>query len=233
MATSGTSAFNPDFGEIFEEAFERAGSELRTGNDYRTARRSFNLLMADWANRGLNFWTIEEDTSISIVDGTATYNLPSDTVDVFEAAHRTGSGTSQRDLNMTRMPVADYAAVTNKNQEGTPQQYIVQRNTGTSTITLWPTPNANATLVMWHIRRIEDAGAPASGTADVPYRFVEALCAGLAHRVAIKKKVPLDRLAMLKQEAADAWRDAFEEDRDKSSWYLRPSMRAYSRVGRR
>jgi len=233
MATSGTATFNPDFVEIFEEAFERAGAELRSGNDYRTARRSFNLLMSSWANRGLNFWTIEQDTSISIVSGTSSYNLPADTVDVFEAAYRTGTGTTQQDLSMTRMPMADYAAIPNKNQTGQPLQFVVQRNTGTSTIILWPAPSAAATLVLWHIRRIEDAGNSAAKTADVPYRFIPALCAGLAHQIGIKKALPMDRLQMLKADAMEEWRMAWEEDRDKSSWYLRPSMRAYTNIGRR
>ena len=112
MATSGTTAFNMDLTELVEEAFERAGSEMRTGYDLKTARRSLNLMFADWANRGVNMWTIEQG-SISLVAGTATYNLPSDTVDLLEFVIRTNAGSSstQSDLTMSRISVSTYSSI--------------------------------------------------------------------------------------------------------------------------
>lgn len=227
MATSGTTGFNPDFGEIFEEAAARAGVPILSGDDYRSAMRSFNLLMNDWANRGLNFWTIDDDTSLTMVAGTGEYTLPSNALDVFDAQWRTGTGTSQQDLHMTRMSRADYLGIANKNQTGIPLQYMVQRNVTSSTITLWPTPNEANTLVLQIITRIEDGGARGDYTPDVPVRFLHALCSDLAYQIALKKQAPLDRLQWLKQEAREDWTRAWEEDRDKSSWYIRPSTRGY------
>ena len=118
MATSGTTTFNLDLNEAVEEAFERCGTELRSGYDLRTARRSLNLLFTEWANRGINLWTIETGT-ITLVQGTATYNLPTDTVDLIEHVIRTGSTTpaTQVDLTITRISVSTYASIPNKIQQ--------------------------------------------------------------------------------------------------------------------
>ena len=113
MTTSSTASFNLDLNEIVEEAFERAGSELRSGYDLKTARRSLNLLFAEWANRGINLWTIEEGTQL-LTSGTATYNLAVDTVDLIEHVIRTGSGTTQSDLALSRITVSNFAAIPNK-----------------------------------------------------------------------------------------------------------------------
>lgn len=131
MTTSGIANFNLDLNEIVEEAFERAGSELRTGYDLRTARRSLNLLFADWANRGVNMWTFEQDT-ISLVTGQPTYALPDDTVDLLEHVIRTNAGSSsnQSDLTITRISVSTYATIPNKLIQGRPIQVYIQRLTG-------------------------------------------------------------------------------------------------------
>ena len=123
MALSGTTSFNLELTEIVEEAFERAGVELRSGYDLRTARRSLNLLFADWANRGLNMWTFEQGT-IPLIQGTATYDLPSDTVDLIEHVIRTGAGSAstQADLTITRISVSTYATIPNKLQQARPIQ---------------------------------------------------------------------------------------------------------------
>ena len=131
MTTSGIANFNLDLNEIVEEAFERAGSELRTGYDLRTARRSLNLLFADWANRGVNMWTFEQDT-IPLVTGQPTYALPDDTVDLLEHVIRTNAGSSsnQSDLTITRISVSTYATIPNKLTQGRPIQVYIQRLTG-------------------------------------------------------------------------------------------------------
>jgi hypothetical protein len=131
MASSGTSAFNLDLTELVEEAFERAGSELRTGYDLKTARRSLNLLFADWANRGVNMWTFEQGT-ITLTPGLSTYALPVDTVDLLEHVIRTGAGTAstQADLTITRISVSTYATIPNKLQQARPIQIWIQRLDG-------------------------------------------------------------------------------------------------------
>jgi hypothetical protein len=170
MATSGTTAFNLDLSEIVEEAFERCGAELRTGYDLRTARRSLNLLFAEWANRGVNMWTIDQG-SITLVPGTETYNLPSDTVDLMEHVIRTGSGnaSTQADLNITRISVSTYATIPNKLTQARPIQVYIDRVSPIPNITVWPVPDSSQTytFVYWRLRRIEDAGNGVN-TMDVP-----------------------------------------------------------------
>jgi hypothetical protein len=134
MTTSGTATFNLDLNEIFEEAFERCGTELRTGYQFRTARRSLNLLTIEWANRGVNLWTIEEG-SIPMVTGQAIYDLPVDTIDLIEHVIRTGSGQNQQDISITRISVSTYATIPDKNATGQPIQVWVDRQSGATTPT--------------------------------------------------------------------------------------------------
>ena len=149
MATSSTATFDLDLNEIVEEAFERAGSEMRSGYDLKTARRSLNLLFAEWANRGINLWTIEQGTQTLTAD-TASYNLPITTVDLIEQVIRTGSGTTQNDQYLSRISVSDYVAIPNKNTTGKPTLVYIDRNSGATnsssvvqypTVTLWPIPD--------------------------------------------------------------------------------------------
>ena len=137
MATSGSATFNLDLTEIVEEAYERTGSELRTGYDLKTARRSLNLLFADWANRGVNMWTFEQG-SITLVPGVPTYPIPLDTVDLLEHVIRTGEGSvaTQADLTITRISVSTYATIPNKLQQARPIQVWVQRLDGATTAAL-------------------------------------------------------------------------------------------------
>jgi len=219
MATSGTTTFNLDLTELVEEAFERAGAELRSGYDLRTARRSLNLMFTDWANRGINMWTIEQD-QIALVPGTGTYNLPNDTVDIIEHVIRTGAGDSatQADLSTSRISVSTYASIPNKLTTGRPIQVYVDRVSPTPTVNLWPVPDTAQpyTLVYWRLRRIQDAGNGAN-TMDVPFRFLNCMVAGLAYMISMKVVGGLDRVGLLKQQYDEAWELAATEDRDKSS----------------
>jgi hypothetical protein len=219
MAVSGTTAFNLDLTEIVEEAFERAGSEMRTGYDLRTARRSLNLMFAEWANKGLNMWTFEQGT-ITLVAGTATYNLPADTVDLLEHVIRTGAGNSatQADLTITRISVSTYATIPNKLQQARPIQVWIQRLQDIPTITVWPVPdNAQTyTFVYWRLRRIDDAGTGVN-TMDVPFRFLPCMVAGLAYHLALKVPGGGERLMVLKQQYDEAWDLASSEDREKAA----------------
>lgn len=223
MTTSGTTDFTLDLTEIIEEAGERCGYEIRTGYDFRTARRSLNLLFADWSNRGLNLWTFEEGT-IPLVAGTATYNLPADTVDLIEHFIRTGSGATQTDIALTRISVSVYATIPNKNVTGRPVQLFIER-LATPRLTVWPVPDASTpyTLRYWRLRRIQDAGTGVN-TPDTPYRFLPCLIAGLAYYLALKLPNALDRLPILKQQYDEAWATAAEEDRDRAAVRFVPRM---------
>jgi hypothetical protein len=219
MATSGVATFNMDLSEIVEEAFERAGSELRTGYDLRTARRSLNLLFADWANRGVNMWTFEQG-SIPLVPGTATYDLPADTVDLLEHVIRTGAGnvSTQADLTITRISISTYATIPNKLQQARPIQVWIERLQPAPRITVWPVPDNSQTytFVYWRLRRIDDAGNGVN-TMDVPFRFLPCMVAGLAYYLAMKVPNGAERLGVLKAQYDEAWQLASEEDREKAA----------------
>ena len=219
MATSGTATFNLDLAEIVEEAFERAGSELRTGYDLRTARRSLNLLFADWANRGVNMWTFEQGTQ-TLTPGVGTYTLPADTVDLLEHVIRTGAGSAstQADLTITRISVSTYATIPNKLSQGRPIQIWIERLQSAPQFTVWPVPDNSQTyqLVYWRLRRIDDAGDGVN-TMDVPFRFLPCLVAGLAYYLALKIPGGAERLPVLKQQYDEAWELASTEDREKAA----------------
>lgn len=223
MTTSGTTTFNLDLTELVEEAFERCGSEMRSGYNLRTARRSLNMLFADWANRGVNLWTLDSGT-ISLVAGTETYALPADTVDLLDHVIRTGAGDSatQSDLTITRVSSSTYSSIPNKLASGRPIQMWVQR-IDPPQVTVWPVPDSSASyqLVYWRMRRIEDAGGGVN-TMDVPFRFLPALVAGLAYYLSMKIPGALERMQILKGQYDEAWQLASDEDREKASIRLVP-----------
>jgi hypothetical protein len=220
MPTSGTATFDLDLNEIVEEAFERCGSELRTGYDLRTARRSLNLLFADWANRGINLWTIEQGQQV-LTPGTATYTLPADTVDLIEHVIRTGAGnvSTQTDLTITRISVSTYSSIPNKLQQARPIQVWINRQQAAPQFTVWPVPDSSQTytFVYWRLRRIQDAGAGGTYTQDIPFRFLNALVAGLAYYLSMKIPGAEDRMQVLKAQYDEAWDLASTEDREKAA----------------
>jgi hypothetical protein len=230
-----TTAFNPDLNEIFEEAFERCGLELRTGYDFKTARRSMIFLIGEWANRGINLWTIEQG-AINLVQGVTTYDLPNDTVDLVEHVIRTssGQGPNQTDLNITRISVSTYSTIPNKLAQGRPIQVWINRQSGQQVgsdvatpknpqINVWPAPDQGTltapfyVFYYWRLKRIYDAGV-GTNVIDIPFRFVNALVAGLAYMIAVKKpEVDPNRVMGLKTAYDEAWALASEEDRDKAA----------------
>lgn len=222
MTTSGTTTFNLDLGEIIAEAYERIGIFALSGYDYRTARRSLDLMMQEWANRGLNLWTVEEGTQV-LTAGDPTYDLPTDTVDLIETMLRTGSDENQQDFSLTRISVSTYATLPNKNATGTPSQIYVNRQL-TPTFTVWPSPDSaeTYTLAYWRLRRIQDTGTPASNTMDVPFRFLPALCAGLAYYVSMKKPQGAERAMALKAVYEEQFQLAADEDRTRVSFRFIP-----------
>ena len=300
MTTTGSTLFNMDFTEIAEEAWERAGREMRSGYDLRTARRSMNLMTVEWQNKGINMWTMEQGI-INLTAGLATYALPTDTIDLLEHVIRTGSNTAstQADLTISRISVSTYATIPNKLSQARPIQVWIQRLSGetnptdavlvgaiTATdttitlntivglagsgfmrlgtediyytyvsgntlggvyrgqnnttaaaqadgiavfvpqlpaVTLWPTPD-NTTpyqFVYWRLRRVQDAGAGVE-TADMNFRFLPCLVAGLAYHIAIKVPELMPRIQMLKQIYDEAFETAAGEDREKAPLRLVP-----------
>jgi len=219
MTTSGTANWNIDLIEIIDEAYERCGAEgARTGYEFRTARRSLQLMFAEWASRGLNMWTFEQGT-INLVPGTATYDLPTDTVDLLEHVIRTGAGNvaTQADLTITRISVSTYATIPNKLTQARPIQIWVER-LDQPRVTLWPVPDNSQPyqLVYWRLRRIQDAGDGVN-TMDMPFRFIPCMVAGLAYHLSMKIPGALQRMPDLKAQYEEAWAIASTEDREKAS----------------
>jgi len=236
MTTSGTTAFNLNLNELVEEAFERCGAELRTGYDLRTARRSLNLLTIEWANRGINLWTIEQG-QIAMNQGQIVYDLPVDTIDLLDHVIRTQTGQGQTDINITRISVDTYSTIPNKNAQGRPIQVWINRQSGATEpvsgvaypqINVWPAPEQSNyyTFVYWRLRRIQDAGTGVT-TQDIPFRFIPCMVAGLAFL--LSKKIPgaLERTQMLKAEYEELWQQAADEDREKAALRIAPRQMFY------
>jgi hypothetical protein len=236
MTTSGTNTFNLNLNDLVEEAFERCGAELRTGYDLRTARRSLNLLAIEWANRGINLWTIEQG-SIPLVQGQIVYDLPIDTIDLLEHVVRTQTGQQQTDITISRISIDTYSTIPNKNAQGRPIQVWINRQSGADypvtgvanpQINVWPAPDQSNfyTFVYWRLRRLQDAG-DGTTTQDIPFRFLPCLVAGLAYHLSLKVPGALERSPMLKAEYEVLWQQAADEDREKAP--LRIAPRQYFR----
>ena len=214
----------PALSELFEEAYERAGLEMRSGYDLKTARRSLNIMTLEWQNRGLNLFTIEAGT-LPLVAGTATYTLPADTIDLIEHQLRTGSGTSQLDAYIERMSVSTYSQQGSKNVQGRPSQIYVQRNATDVQVTLWPVPDATTsyTLAYYRLKGIDGLSAGIGGaTQNIPPRFVPALVSGLAYYIAMKKPEVADRVIPLQQEYEKQFAMAADQDQDRSTLRIVP-----------
>jgi hypothetical protein len=247
MTTSGNTTFNLDLNNLIEEAFERCGLELRTGYDIRTARRSLNLLTIEWANRGINLWTVEQG-SIPMVQGQITYDLPVDTIDLLDHVIRTQTGVQQTDINISRISVDTYSTIPNKNAQGRPIQVWINRQSGAKypingnepdttnpitginppNINVWPAPEQSNfyTFVYWRLRRIQDAGNGVN-TQDIPFRMLPCLVAGLAYYLSMKLPEALPRVEMLKMSYEEQWNLASSEDREKASLRIAPRTMFY------
>ena len=221
MATSGSRDFNLDVGEIIEEAFERCGLEVRTGYDARTARRSLNLMFAEWANRGINMWTVEQGT-ITLTQGQAQETLLPDVVDVLEIVLRRGN----TDYEVERISRGDYVTLPNKTTQGRPSQFWFDRQIS-PVINLWAVPeNSTDQIIYYYVQRIEDADTLVN-TTDMPFRFYPCMVAGLAYYIAMKRAP--DRIQLLKSVYEEEFQRAADEDEDRVPLKLQPSMR-YLRV---
>jgi len=222
MTTSSSTDFELDVAEYVEEAFERCGLEVRTGYDLQTAKRSLNILLADWANRGLNQWTIEQRTQ-SLTSGTAEYSLGTDVIDILNAVVRRGT----TDFTISRISRDQYINIPVKSTTGRPSQYFLDRQI-TPNLKLWATPeNSTDTFVYDALTRIQDADT-AQNTMEVPFRFYPCLTAGLAYYLAMKKAP--DRIQILKAVYEEEFERASAEDRDRSNLTLTPSSTYYGFV---
>ena len=221
MTTSNSRDFNLDVAEAIEEAYELCGLEMRTGYDARTARRSLNIMFSEWANRGLNLWTVEQATQ-ALTSGTATYQFTTDYTDLLEVVIRR-SGT---DFSLSRMSRGDYLNLPNKDQTGRPSQYYFDRKI-TPSLILWPTPDSSSdSLVYYYVRRIQDADT-LQNTTDIPFRFLPCLVAGLAYYISMKKAP--DRIQILKSVYEEEFQRASDEDEDRVPLKLTPDIK-YLRV---
>jgi len=228
MATSNSKDFELDVAEYIEEAFERCGLELRTGYDLESARRSLNLLLAEWANRGLNQWTVKQNT-IPMVQGTASYNLdstnPTAVIDVLDCFVReTVSGTTT-DLPLNRMSRAEYANMATKSTTGKPNQFVMDKQI-TPTITIWPVPDKSSTYTVYVnvLTRMDDADTGAN-TMQIPFRFYPCLAAGLAYYMALKRAP--EKVQLLKALYEEEFQRAMSQDEERASFRVAPYLRSY------
>ena len=219
MTVSGSADFELDVAEYVEEAFERCGLEARTGYDLKTAKRSLNIMFADWANRGLNQWTIKERT-LTVVEGQRVYPLDADIIDVLAVVVRRGT----TDYTIDRVSRDQYLSIPTKESTGRVTQFFLNRQI-TPDLQVWPVPdNATDVLVYNCLTRIDDADTM-TNTVDVPFRFYPCLSAGLAYYISLKRSP--ERVQMLKAVYEEEMRRAIDEDRDRASFQISPSLRNY------
>lgn len=216
MATSGTTTFNLELDDIIEDAYERCGySGTRTGYQLKSARRSLNLLLSEWGNRGVHIWKVTNHTQ-NLTAGTTTYTAPSDASDVLEMVFRNGS----TDTTMTKVSRSEYQAIPNKSSTGQPTQYFVQRNLSNVEIKLYLTPETTDTQInYYYLGRIEDAGAY-TNTPDAPYRFLPCMVSGLAYF--LSQKISPERTQALKLYYEDEMQRALTEDSQSTSVHIVP-----------
>tara|TARA_B100000963_G_scaffold360827_1_gene393330 strand:- start:341 stop:1012 length:672 start_codon:yes stop_codon:yes gene_type:complete len=221
MATSGSTDFEPNVTEFIEEAFERCGVELRTGYDLRTAKRSVNLMLAEWANRGLNQWTIEQATQ-TVAEGTTTYTLSNNVIDILDVVCRRTVNDTQTDINMSRLSRSEYINIPNKTTKARPNQYFLDKQIS-PVLNIWPAPeNSTDVLVFNKLVRMDDADN-AKNTMDMPFRFYPCFTAGLAYYISMKKAP--EKTQLLKQIYEEEFLRAESQDEDRASFRIRPYLR--------
>ena len=219
MTVSGTKLFELDVTEYIEEAFERCGLEVLTGYDMKSAKRSLNIMLAEWANRGLNQWTIQQ-VSVTVTQGTAAYSLGADTIDILSAVvQRDGV-----DYGISRVSRDDFLNIPDKTSQSRISQFYVDRQI-TPSLKVWPTPDNSTDVIIYNrLVRLDDAGA-AANTLEIPFRFYPALSAGLAYYISLKRAP--QRTQILKAVYEEELERAMAEDRDRASFQVAPSLEYY------
>ena len=221
MALSGSTNFEPNVTEFIEEAFERCGIELRTGYDLKTAKRSINIMLAEWANRGLNQWTIEQTTQ-TVTEGTNSYSLNTNVIDILDMVVRRTTNSVNTDTNMSRISRSEYLNIPNKDTKARPNQFFFDKQT-TPAIKIYPTPENSTDIVVFNkLVRMDDADT-ATNTMDLPFRFYPCFAAGLAYYISIKRAP--QRTAELKAIYEEEFRRAADQDEDRASFRIRPHLR--------
>tara|TARA_Y100001938_G_scaffold140041_1_gene207703 strand:- start:2915 stop:3586 length:672 start_codon:yes stop_codon:yes gene_type:complete len=221
MSVSTTTDFNLDIDEIIQDAFEHLGGPANTGQDSRTARRSLNLLLTDWSNRGILLWKTGF-TNQTMTDGTASYSLAEDVVAVTEAIIR----RDNQDIEMDRISMEEYLKIPDKTTTGRPIQFATHRQRDNVDIYVWPTPENSTDIVrMWTVNRTNDFNN-SSDNADVPYRFLPCLVSGLAYYLSLKRPgISAQRSQILKNHYEEQLLQAMEEDRERVSFRAVPRLR--------
>jgi|TARA_R110000796_G_scaffold99283_1_gene207331 hypothetical protein len=219
MAVSNSVDFELDVDEYIEEAFERCGLEVKTGYDLKTAKRSLNLMLADWANRGLNQWTIAQRTE-TMVEGTGAYALSTDIIDILSVVvQRDGT-----DYSLSRLSREEYLNIPNKATKGRPNQFFLDRQIIPS-LKIWPTPENSTDVVYYNaLTRMDDADTYIN-TLDMPFRFYPCLAAGLAYYISVKRAP--QRVQLLKAMYEEEFERAMTEDRDRASFNVVPQYQYY------
>jgi hypothetical protein len=221
MATSGTVAFRPDVEEIIAESFERVGMDAQnmTGYQALAARRSLNLLFSEFANRGINYWAVQNNT-LPLTQGTSTYTLPAGTIDLIDVVIRETTGGTSTDTIVQRISISEYNQLPNKSDTGKPSQYMLDKQY-TPVMYLWQVPDTNSySLVYWSINQLEDISA-SNQDADIPYRWSDCICAGLASKLALKYQP--DKFNLLNQVYERAFEFAASTDNDGVTLRVRPT----------
>ena len=218
MTTSSSTDFEPNVAEFVEEAFERCGLELRTGYDLKTAKRSINFMLAEWANRGLNQWTIEQ-TNQTVTQGQSNYTLNSNVIDILDVVLRRTTNNVQTDISIDRLSRSSYLNIPNKDTQAMPSQWFLDKLTD-PVLKVWPTPdNSTDILVFNKLVRMDDADS-GTNTLDMPFRFYPCFAAGLAYYIAIKRAP--EKVQLLKQAYEEEFERAMSTDEDKASFRIRP-----------
>ena len=225
MATSGTYNFNLDIDEVIQEASEMIGGEDTLGHEPASARRSINLMLKDWQNRGILLWTANTST-VTLTAGTTAYDLSGSTINALEVVLSRDS----TDIQLTRISPEEYLLIPAPTQTGRPTQYSIRRGRDNPTLSLWPIPeNSTDTLRVEIVSELQDVNRSADQNADLPKRFLPPLTCGLAYYMSMKRPLVADtRIAMLKQNYEDMLFRAMEEDRERASLYLLPRLAFYS-----
>jgi len=230
MATSGTTTFNLDLSDIMEEAYELCGLTMRSGYDYRTARRALNLIFLEWQNKGLNLWKIEQATQ-TLTAGTSSYAAETSALEIVDAFIRTDSGDTNKqfDQQLTRISRTEYNHQAKKLTQSKPTQFFADKGTSGINIVLWSTPDSaqTYTLVYDYIKRIEDAGNVATNNADVPARYLPCLTYALAYNIACKEPEAQNRVNMIRGRYMELWNEVSDADRERAAVKFVPGNNVY------
>jgi hypothetical protein len=220
MASSGQTTFNLAIDDVIEQAFEQIGGQPISGEEARSARIALNLLLTEWQNRGVLLWKLV-NTPVTVTTSVTSYTLDSDIIDSLQ----TTINVNGNDLEMNRITYQDYMKLPDKTQTGRPTQFSFLRGKDNVSMTVWPTPDQTYTMNLFTMTRIQDVTASAIQTADLPFRFLPALVDGLAYKMSMRRPgVDPSKISFLKQQYEETFAFALEEDRQRTSMFIRPRL---------